>query len=99
MTVFIRPFNEKYISVSFPDNFNATMLNAVNSVPERKWNNEEKSWLVPFNQKSVDILLENIYETKLFNFEDEPSSNIKEENKEKKLGFQLSFLAKKSQKS
>ncbi|MBR4631654.1 MAG: integron integrase [Treponema sp.] len=83
MTVFIRPFNEKYISVSFLDNFNATMLNAVKSVPERKWNNEEKSWLVPSNQKSVDILLENIYETKLFNFEDEPSSNIKEENKEK----------------
>ena len=35
MTVFIKPFNEKYISVSFPDKFNDTILNAVRTVPNR----------------------------------------------------------------
>ena len=80
MTVFIKPFNEKYISVSFPDNFNDTILNAVRAVPNRKWSNEEKIWLVPSNQKSIDMLLENIYATNLFNFEDEANNCLKKEN-------------------
>ena len=93
MTVLIKPFNEKYISVSFPDNFNDTILNAVRAVPNRKWSNEEKIWLVPSNQKSIDMLLENIYATNLFNFEDDPNSNTKEENKEKNfVNFELNKL-------
>ncbi len=69
MTVFIRPFDEKYISVSFPGSFNDRILNAIRTLPDRKWNNEEKLWLIPSNQKSVDMLLENIYGTNLFNFQ------------------------------
>ena len=70
MTVLIKPFNKDFLSVSFPDFFNNELLNAVRSLPERKWNNEEKVWLVPQNQKSIDQLLENIYETNLFNVDD-----------------------------
>ena len=68
MTVSIKPFNENYISVSFPDKFNDAILNAVRNVPNRKWNSDEKAWLIPSNQKSLDTLLENIYGTNLFNF-------------------------------
>lgn len=70
MTISIKPFNENYISVSFPDRFNDTILNAIRNVPNRKWNNSEKNWLIPSNQKSINMLLENIYETSLFNFDD-----------------------------
>ena len=47
MTVFIKPFNEKYISVSFPDKFNDTILNAVRTVPNRmrQWESENK-WIL-----------------------------------------------------
>ena len=80
MTVFIKPFNEKYISVRFPDKFNDTILNAVRTVPNRIWNNEQKIWLVPSNQNAMNLLLENIYGTNLFNFEDESYSLPKPES-------------------
>ncbi len=42
MTVLIKTFDKDFLSVSFPDFFNNELLNAVRSLPERKWNNEEK---------------------------------------------------------
>ena len=80
MTVFIKPFNEKYFSVSFPEKFNDTILNAVRTVPNRIWNNEQKIWLVPSNQNAMNLLLENIYGTNLFNFDDESYSLPKPES-------------------
>ena len=81
MTVLIKPFDKDFLSVSFPDFFNTELLNAVRSLPDRKWNNEEKVWLVPQNQKSIDLLLENIYETNLFNVDD--GERIGDENESK----------------
>ncbi len=67
MTVHVKPFNEQYFSVHFPDGFNEKMLNAVRAVPGRKWNNEKKLWLIPNTQASNDALLKNLYELGDFN--------------------------------
>lgn len=61
MTVHVKPFNEQYFSVHFPDEFNEKMLNAVRAVPGRKWNNEKKLWLIPNTQVANDALLKNLY--------------------------------------
>ena len=71
MTINIKPHNENYFSVQFPCGFNQTILDSVRKVPQRKWLNEEKLWLIPDNQQSVEILLQNLYETGLFNVEEE----------------------------
>lgn len=45
------------------------MLNAIRAVPDRQWKNDEKIWLIPDSQKSINSLLENLYQTGLFNSE------------------------------
>ena len=52
------------------------MLEAVRNIPGRRWNNDEKLWLLPHNQTVVNQLLKNLYATGLF--------NAKEKEKEKK---------------
>ncbi len=81
MTILIRAYDSNFFSVSFPNNFNAQILNAVRNVPDRLWNNTKKIWLIPADQKSINNLLENIYKTKLFNADTEsdeflPSGDI-----------------------
>ena len=77
MDVLIRPFNDDYFSVNFPGKFNEALLNAVRNVPDRRWNNEHKLWLIPNNQKTLDILLRNFYETGQFSEKTaEPSENV-----------------------
>ena len=71
MTINIKPHNENYFSVQFPCGFNQAILDSVRKVPQRKWLNEEKLWLIPDNQQSVEVLLQNLYETGLFNVEEE----------------------------
>lgn len=77
MDVLIRPFNDDYFSVIFPGKFNEALLNAVRNVPDRRWNNEHKLWLIPDRQKTLDTLLHNFYETGQFNEKtDESSENV-----------------------
>ena len=58
-------------AVKFSSGFTTPVLNAVKSIPGRKWNGEEKIWLLPNNKNTVDMLLQNLYETGLFNIEQE----------------------------
>ena len=71
MNIYIKPHDANYFSVQFPCGFNHAILNSVRKVPQRKWLNEEKLWLIPDNQQSVEVLLQNLYETGLFNVEEE----------------------------
>ena len=71
MNIHIKPHNENYFSVQFPCGFNQAILDSVRKVPQRKWLNEEKLWLIPDNQQAVEVLLQNLYETGLFNVEEE----------------------------
>ena len=51
-------------------------MDSVRKVPQRKWLNEEKLWLIPDNQQSVEVLLQNLYETGLFNVEEEVVQSV-----------------------
>ncbi len=68
MIVNINSYDEKYFSVSFPEGFNQKLLDAVRTVPFRKWHNEKKLWLIPDTQKSKDTLLKNLYDIEIFNY-------------------------------
>ena len=71
MEVSINPYDNHYFSVQFPCGFNQAILDSVRKIPQRKWLNDQKLWLIPNNLQSVEILLHNIYETGLFNIEEE----------------------------
>ena len=47
MKILINRHDEKNLCVSFPDGFDEELLNLVRSVPGRKWDNENKLWLIP----------------------------------------------------
>jgi len=65
--ILISDFDEKYFKVDFPGHFNEQMLQAVRTLPGRRWNNDEKFWLIPDNKAAVNQLMKNIYATGLFN--------------------------------
>lgn len=67
MNIYIKPHNEDYFSVQFINGYNQQLLDCVRSLPQRKWNNEEKLWLIPDNQQAADQLLQNIFDIGLFN--------------------------------
>ena len=71
MKAVIKPFDDSYFSVSFPEGYTKTMLDAVRNVKERKWDNSRKLWLIPAKQERVDELLLNLYKTGIFNEHDE----------------------------
>ena len=75
MNIYIKPHNDNYFSVQFPSGFNQAILDSVRKVPQRKWLNEEKLWLIPDNQQSIEVLLQNLYETGLYNVEEIPQTS------------------------
>lgn len=83
MTIAIRPFDVNHISVKFFGNFSKKVLDAVKTVPDRKWNNEFNAWILPDTKQTSDILLENLYQTGEFSNNDcdsEKSASTKTEN-------------------
>ena len=76
--ILIGGFDEGFFKVDFCGRFNEAMLDAVRNVPGRRWNNEEKLWLIPDSQAAVNELLGNIFATGLFNDEEKapPSEAI-----------------------
>ena len=75
MEVSINPYDNHYFSVQFPCGFNQAILDSVRKIPQRKWLNEEKLWLIPDNQQSIEVLLQNLYETGLYNVEEIPQTS------------------------
>ena len=72
MNILIKSFEagkKPMVAVSFCGEFNRPMLNAVRSVPSRYWDNESLSWILKDEQINMDSLLENLYDTGLFNAE------------------------------
>ena len=67
MNISIKSHDDTNFSLQFLDGFSTPVLNAVRNVAGRRWDNENKIWLIPDNQKAADQLLQNIYETGLFN--------------------------------
>lgn len=77
MNVEIKSFDEKKFSVGFHAGFDKNLLNAVKNVEGRIWNDEQKIWLIPNRQKSVDKLLENLYLLGMFNVLPEETGCVK----------------------
>ncbi len=73
MNISIKSHDDTNFSLQFLDGFSTPVLNAVRNVPGRRWDNENKIWLIPDNQKAADQLLQNIYETGLFNIPEDQS--------------------------
>ena len=65
--ILIGDFDEDFFKVDFPGRFNEEMLDTVRKVPGRIWNQEERLWLIPCKKTAASQLLNNIYETGLFN--------------------------------
>lgn len=74
--ILIEPYNNEYFKVDFPGQFNKQMLEAVRNIPGRRWNNDEKNWLLPHNQTVVNQLLKNLYTTGLFNAEEKEEKHF-----------------------
>ncbi|MBQ7538592.1 MAG: hypothetical protein IJT42_06475 [Treponema sp.] len=68
MRIIIRGFDANSISIQFEGGFSTSMLNAVRAVPGRTYNPQRKIWMIPHSQDSLDLLLENIYQTGNFNY-------------------------------
>ena len=71
MKIEIKPYDDSFIAVSFPEGFNVDLLNSVRKIPQRIWNDDEKLWLVPNTQRALDQLKMNVYNTGLFNVDGE----------------------------
>ena len=72
--ILIGGFGEGYFKVDFQGRFNEQMLDAVRSVPGRRWNNDIKLWLIPDTRAAMNQLLRNFYATRIFNVYEKPSS-------------------------
>ncbi len=78
MTITIKAANPTSIAIDFNGKFSQGMLNAVRSVPNRIYVPEQKIWLIPGNQKSVDTLLENLYATGEFSISTDEAEKLAE---------------------
>ena len=91
--ILIEPYNNEYFKVDFPGQFNKQMLEAVRNIPGRRWNNDEKNWLLPHNQTVVNQLLKNLYTTGLFNGEEKKErhfcTDTTEQPREKYIASQI----------
>ncbi len=67
MNISIKSYDNSNFSVKFLEGFSTSVLNAVRNVPGRQWDDKNKIWLIPDNQKAADQLLQKIFETGLFN--------------------------------
>ena len=87
MNIYIKPHDKDYFSVKFLSGFNQQLLDCVRKIDQRKWNNDEKLWLIPARQQAIDSLLGNLYNIQLFNHESEinqPNFTEKSQHSERK---------------
>ncbi|WP_407428962.1 integron integrase [Treponema sp.] len=99
MTITIKSANPANIAIDFNGNFSLGMLNSVRSVPNRIYVPEKKIWLIPDNQKSVDTLLKNLYDTKEFSITDEEAEELAEKINQSETGTEKKIPPKTSDSS
>ena len=69
MQVLIQPYGKSEICLSFPSGFTEPVLNAVRRLPNRRYDPSQKIWIIPDSQECMDSLLQNLYLTGLFSYE------------------------------
>lgn len=80
MIISIKVYDKNNLALSFSEGFTRQVLNAVKSVPGRSYLPEKMLWLIPDTIYSVSLLLSNLYQTGLFNWE-----NARQEKKNETL--------------
>ena len=69
MTIIIKSYDNKKLSVSLLNGFSQNVLNVIRNIEGRWWDNERKIWQIPDSKKTVEELLDNLYKTEEFNYE------------------------------
>ena len=69
MQVLIQPYGKSEISLSFLSGFTEPVLNAVRRLPNRMYEPSQRIWIIPDSQECIDSLLQNLYLTGLFTYE------------------------------
>ena len=69
MQVLIHPYGKSEISLSFLSGFTEPVLNAVRRLPNRRYEPSQRIWIIPDSQECMDLLLQNLYLTGLFTYE------------------------------
>ena len=69
MQVLIQPYGKFEISLSFLSGFTEPVLNAVRRLPNRRYEPSQRIWIIPDSQECMDSLLQNLYLTGLFTYE------------------------------
>ena len=64
MTVSISGDGKGRLAVRFP--YDRKIIQAIQSLPDRRWDNGSLTWLIPDRQKNGDLLLKALYDTGLF---------------------------------
>lgn len=72
MNILIKQYQNDKLSVAFVgwgygENWNC-VKNAIKKVPGRIWDDKDRVWIIPSSQSAINILLENLYETKIFSY-------------------------------
>lgn len=79
MTISINSYDDVNLAVKFLDSFSNSVLSAIRAVPGREYVAEQRIWKIPDNQISVQSMLENLYKTGEFNFEEKIINSEKKE--------------------
>ena len=97
MDVLIKSYDENFLRVSFTSGFDSKVLDSVRKIPNRRYDNQQKEWIIPSTQQNINCLLENLYNLKLFNVEDELDAterNSQEKKFESKIENDINLLCK-----
>lgn len=70
MQIEIKSYDKKNVAVKFTDGFNNEILNTVRTISGRRWIDDEKIWIIPNDQNSLDRFMDNVYETGLFSWDE-----------------------------
>lgn len=69
MQVLIQPYGKSEISLSFLSGFTEPVLNAVRRLSNRMYEPSQRIGIIPDSQECIDSLLQNLYLTELFTYE------------------------------
>ena len=70
MTVSITGSPERKLALGVP--YDPMVINAIKSIPGHRWDPEARKWFLPDSQRTVDQLLDALYQTGLFNWQATP---------------------------
>lgn len=77
MTVSITGSPESKLTIGVP--YDPMVISAIKSIPGHRWDPQARKWSLPDTQRTVDRLLDALYQTGLFNWQAAPLQDDKRE--------------------